>query len=105
MADPQDPSEQVALTSQPKAFNVPATPTQAAIKAQFGGVPGVTPDFSKARETIKTPQQASQEEQRLLQRQSQLGQEIGAQEIAGKEYLATAKADKSVSALNRLKQD
>jgi len=45
MADPQDPSEQVALTSQPKAFNVPATPTQAAIKAQFGGVPGVTPDF------------------------------------------------------------
>ena len=104
MADPQDPSEQVALTSQPKAFNVPATPTQAAIKAQFGGVPGVTPDFAKARETIKTPQQASQEEQRLLQRQSQLGQEIGAQEIAGKEYLATAKADIATQERERSQQ-
>ena len=104
MADPQDPSEQVALTSQSKAFNVPATPTQAAIKAQFGGVPGVTPDFAKARETIKTPQQASQEEQRLLQRQSQLGQEIGAQEIAGKEYLATAKADIATQERERSQQ-
>ena len=104
MADPQDPSEQVALTTQPKAFNVPATPTQAAIKAQFGGVPGVTPDFAKARETIKTPEQASQEEQRLLQRQSQLGQEIGAQEIAGKEYLATAKADIATQERERSQQ-
>ena len=104
MADPQDPSEQVALTTQPKAFNVPATPTQAAIKAQFGGVPGVTPDFAKARETIKTPQQASQEEQRLLQRQSQLSQEIGAQEIAGKEYLATAKADIATQERERSQQ-
>lgn len=93
MAEPQDSSEQNALATQPKAFTIPPTPDQAAIKAQFGGVPGITPDFAKVRETIKTPAEASQKQFELMQRQSQLGQEIGAQQLAEKEYLATAKAD------------
>ena len=93
MVEPQDSSEQNALATQPKAFTIPPTPDQAAIKAQFGGVPGITPDFAKVRETIKTPAEASQKQFELMQRQSQLGQEIGAQQLAEKEYLATAKAD------------
>lgn len=79
------------LTEQPKAFTLPPSPDLAAVRGQMGGLPGV-PDYSSARQKIKTTADASAEQARALQRSQELGQEIGVAQQAEKQYLAEAKA-------------
>ena len=86
MADPINPvTPQESANLKP--FTLPAAPTEQAIKTQFGGVPGI--DMTKAPKSLGGVQQ---EEARVLQRQQQLGQDIGANELAQKQYQADVQA-------------
>ena len=86
MADPINPvTPQESANLKP--FTLPAAPTEQAIKTQFGGVPGI--DMTKAPKSLGGIQQ---EEARVLQRQQQLGQDIGANELAQKQYQSDTQA-------------
>ena len=86
MADPINPvTPQESANLKP--FTLPAAPTEQAIKTQFGGVPGI--DMTKAPKSLGGVQQ---EEARVLQRQQQLGRDIGANELAQKQYQADVQA-------------
>jgi hypothetical protein len=91
MADQLTPEAQ-ALAKQPKAFTLPPAPELSAINAQIGGVPGVS-ETSAKRPEFKTSAEAAAEQERQLQKLSQVEAPIMAAEQAGKEYGATAKAD------------
>ena len=86
--------ETEALASQPKAFTVPPPPELKGLNVGVGGgVPGVPTDFAATRKNLKTSQDVSGEQARILQRQTQLEQQIGEAQQAEKQYLAGAKAD------------
>lgn len=86
--------EAAALAAQPKAFSVPPPPELSGLNVGVGGgVPGVPTDYAATRKNLKTSQDVSGEQARLLQRQTQLEQDIGTAQQAEKQYLAGAKAD------------
>lgn len=86
--------ETEALARQPKAFTVPPPPELSGLNVGLGGgVPGVPTDFAATRKNLKTAGDASAEQARLLQRQTQLESQIGEAQQAEKQYLAGAKAD------------
>lgn len=86
--------ETEALATQPKAFTVPPPPELSGLNVGLGGgVPGVPTDFAATRKNLKTAEDASAEQARLLQRQTQLESQIGEAQQAEKQYLAGAKAD------------
>ena len=94
MAFPQEAAETTALASQPKAFSVPPAPELSGLNTRVGGgVPGVPEDFAASRKNLKSSQDVSGEQARILQRQTQLEQDIGTAHQAEKQYLAGAKAD------------
>ena len=85
--------ESDALAAQPKAFAIPPAQQLAGLNTGVGrGVPGVPTDFAATRKNLKTSQDVSGEQARMLQRQTQLDQEIGTAQQAEKQYLAEAKA-------------
>lgn len=91
MAEQDLTAQPPGMTGQPKAFTVPPAPELAAVRGQMGGLPTV-PDYAAKRKEFKTSADASTEIARQLQRENELGQEIGMAEQAQKEYLAGAKA-------------
>jgi len=91
MADAITP-ESRALVKQPKAFTLPPAPELSAIGGQIGGVPGI-PETKAKRPEFTTSAEASAEQERQLQKLSQVEAPIFAAEQAGKEYKTTAEAE------------